>query len=425
MVGRSERLATRPVNASPPTVRLYHVPGLRALPIAAVALAALVAIVAVLVTSHAGAPAAAIAVRVALPGVATTAPATLAQLQDPPAGTSSGLLNTPLSTNTREVVTARRYAAHLTAEFVTVAQTVAVPLRTPEQVQAALAAAAAPQLIRAADPADDGAVISDSVLAARLGLAPGAPLPPFFPYEVQRGDTVGKIARRFGINPETILFNNWEIRDGDQLEVGATLTIPPRDGVVYTVRLGDTLFDVALNYAAEVEAVLAFPGNQLTSADQLVEGETILLPGGSASLPAGGAGGIAAGSVFAIPDFAWPLGGILCDFFGTPRGNRAGFHTGVDLCASTGTFIGSTAPGVVIQAGWDGSFGLSVLVDHGGGVVSRYAHMSQIDVFLGQSVDVGTLLGFVGSTGYSTGSHLHFEILMGGAAVDPLVWLNS
>ena len=408
-----------------PTLRVQPVPGLHALPLAAVALAALVAIIAVLLTSQTEAPPPSIAVRVALPGVATAAPATLALLHEPPTGTPSGLLTTPLRSTTREVVTARRYAAHLTAEFVTVGQSVAVALRTPEQVQAALATAATPQLIRAADPADDGAVISDSVLAARLGLEPGAPLPPFFPYEVRRGDTVDKIAHRFAINPETILFNNWEIRDGDRLEVGATLTIPPRDGVVYTVRLGDTLFDIALNYAADVEAVLAFPGNQLTSANQLVEGETILLPGGSASLPSGGVGGIATGPVFAIPDFAWPLGGILCDFFGTPRGNLAGFHTGVDICAATGTFIGSTAPGIVILAGWDGSFGLSVLVDHGGGVVSRYAHMSQIDVFLGQSVDAGTLLGFVGSTGLASGSHLHFEILMAGTPVEPLVWLNS
>ena len=119
------------------------------------------------------------------------------------------------------------------------------------------------------------------------------------------------------------------------------------------------------------------------------------------------------------------LAASLCDFFGSARGNLAGFHTGVDICAATGTFIGSTAPGIVILAGWDGSFGLSVLVDHGGGVVSRYAHMSHIDVFLGQMVDAGTLLGFVGSTGLASGPHLHFEILMGGTPVEPLAWLNS
>ena len=92
---------------------------------------------------------------------------------------------------------------------------------------------------------------------------------------------------------------------------------------------------------------------------------------------------------------------------------------------ATGTFIGAAAACQVIQAGGDGSFGLSVLVDHGGGVLTRYAHQSHIDVFLGEWVEPGDLIGFVGSTGYSRGPHLHFEIIIGGAPQDPLVWLNS
>ena len=119
------------------------------------------------------------------------------------------------------------------------------------------------------------------------------------------------------------------------------------------------------------------------------------------------------------------MGGVLTDFFGTPRSNSFGFHAGIDIAAPTGTFIGATASGIVIQAGWDGSFGLNVLVDHGGGVISRYSHMDHIDVFLGAFVEAGTLLGFVGQTGFATGPHLHFEILMGGTPVNPLVWLNS
>ena len=79
----------------------------------------------------------------------------------------------------------------------------------------------------------------------------------------------------------------------------------------------------------------------------------------------------------------------------------------------------------MIQAGWAGAFGNNVLVDHGGGVITRYAHMDHIDAFLGEFVNAGDLLGFVGSTGEATGPHLHFEIMMGGVPVDPLVWLNS
>ena len=79
----------------------------------------------------------------------------------------------------------------------------------------------------------------------------------------------------------------------------------------------------------------------------------------------------------------------------------------------------------MIQAGWDGSYGLAVLVDHGGGVVSRYAHLSHIDVFLGEFVEAHDLIGFVGSTGLASGPHLHFEIIQGGVPVNPLVLLNS
>ena len=116
---------------------------------------------------------------------------------------------------------------------------------------------------------------------------------------------------------------------------------------------------------------------------------------------------------------------MLTDFFGSARGNQLGFHTGVDFSAPTGTFVGAAAHGVVIQAGWEGSFGYLVTVDHGGGVLTRYAHLSHIDVFLGETVTPGDLIGFVGNTGLSSGPHLHFEIIMGGTFVDPLIWLNS
>lgn len=364
------------------------------------------------VGSASAAPAAAL--QVTLPGIGTGAPRTLDELS---------LLESRVS---RVELTARRYATHLMGDVLHAPQVAIAPLDGADQVQVALTMAAKPQLYRAA-PAVDQGPISQSVLVARLGLEAGEALPPYFTYTIQRGDTVEKLATRFGLQPESILFNNFELGDPDRLPVGGQLTIPTADGVVYTVVLGDTLFEIAENYAADIDDIVAFEGNNLASANDLREGETILLVGGSASLvgPIGGAfGGVLAGP----PDFAWPIGGpgvTVSDFYGTPRANRYGFHTGVDWSAPTGTFVGATAPGIVIQAGWDGSYGYSVLVDHGGGYVSRYAHLSAIDVFLGEYVDTGSLIGFSGSTGLSSGPHLHFEIIAGGSPQDPLVWLNS
>jgi len=317
-------------------------------------------------------------------------------------------------------LTASRYARHLAADLVTVTRAIVIAPETADAVQVALAIASSPQLFFLAN--DDDAVLSASALAARLGLAANEALPVFFSYEIQRGDTLDKIAWRFGIARETILVNNFNVSDGSLLQVGGELTIPPKDGLVYNVRLNDTLFAIIDNFAADLDATLAFEGNHLASANHLIGGSTILLVGGSASA---GAFGVGSGPVFAIPDFQWPMGGVLTTFFGAPRGNRYGFHTGIDMSAPTGTFVGAAAPGLVVQAGFDGSFGNLVTVDHGGGVVTRYAHLDHINVFLGEVVDPGGLIGFVGSTGDSSGPHLHFEIIMGGSFVNPLVWLNS
>ena len=353
-------------------------------------------------------------VLVALPGVGVGAPGTVASLG---AAQQAGAADSGVA------LTASRYARHLAADLVAAARATVIAPATADAVQVVVAIGSSPQLLFRVLEGDD-AVLSASALAARLGLTADEALPAYFSYEIQRGDTVAKIARRFGIQPESILFNNFEIGDGSLLTPGGSLTIPTRDGLVYNVRLGDTLLAVIENFAADLEATLAFEGNGLASASQIIEGATILLVGGSASA-VGGAAGFGTGPVFAIPDFRWPLGGVLEDFFGAGRGNQLGYHTGIDVSAPTGTFVGAAAAGIVVQAGWEGSFGNLVTVDHGGGVLTRYAHLDHINVFLGAFVEPGDLIGFVGNTGLSYGSHLHFEIIMGGSFVNPLVWLNS
>lgn len=365
-----------------------------------------------------------VSVRVALPALGSGAPTTLASLEGILPAFDTNSAAAIYQRDPSSAVTATRYASHLVTDFVGFSAGMVQPLSSPEQIQAVLAVAATPQLLRDA-PALFGDDLSDgAVLLARLGLPPGSVLPAYFAYEVQRGDSVAKLASRFGLEPDSLLNNNWEIVDPDQLDPGTQLTIPTADGIVYTVNLGDTLVAIVDNFEADLEATVAYPGNELASANALIEGSTILLVGGTASATSGFGFAFGSGPVFVIPNFVWPIGGVVTDFFGAARGNSFGYHTGVDFEAPLGTFIGAAAPGIVVQAGWAGSFGLNVLVDHGGGVVTRYAHMSQIDVFLGAFVDAGTLLGFVGSTGNSSGNHLHFEIVMGGTPVNPLEWLN-
>lgn len=120
-------------------------------------------------------------------------------------------------------------------------------------------------------------------------------------------------------------------------------------------------------------------------------------------------------------ELAWPVVGGVTSAFG-PRGTR--FHAGIDIAADTGVPVGAARPGRVVYAGWRaGGWGNIVAIRHGGGVRTLYAHLSRVDVRLGARVAVGSRIGLVGSTGHSTGPHVHFEVRLRGAAVDPLTAL--
>ena len=264
---------------------------------------------------------------------------------------------------------------------------------------------------------------AEAQIRSYIGIRPTTMLPPAFSYIIEPGDTVSKIAARFGLQEATIRFNNFDIYDPDLLEVGASIQLPVRDGVIYVVQSHDTLSGVLENYAAELDATLAFPGNGISSPDHITVGQTLLLVGGSASVASGGYSG--AGGTWSMPMFAWPMAVTsISDPFGVPRGNSYGYHTGVDWPAPIGTIVGSTATGVVSYAGWDGGYGYWVEVDHGGGVRSRYAHLNEIFVVVGAWVAAGDYVGTVGNTGRSTGAHLHFEIIMSGQPVNPYEWLQ-
>lgn len=282
--------------------------------------------------------------------------------------------------------------------------------------------------ITAAAVADDPA----SRIRHYLGLHAGAQLPVSFSYEVQAGDTASSIAARFGLEEATVLFNNFDIYDPNQLTAGQKLQLPSVDGLVYTVQGGDILDRLLDNFQGDLAATLAFPANGITNKDEIQVGQRLLLVHGSASLPtpavastSSGGGGAAAAQTWAEPSFIWPLGfDEISDLFGTSRPNAVGYHTGVDFVAPVGTLVGSSAAGQVTVATWDPSYGNWVEIDHGGGYRTRYAHLNEIFVREGEWLQANAYIGSVGNTGHSTGAHLHFEIIINGQAVNPLGWLN-
>lgn len=126
------------------------------------------------------------------------------------------------------------------------------------------------------------------------------------------------------------------------------------------------------------------------------------------------------------PGFTWPCGGAVVSGFGNrvhPVLGTVRFHSGIDINCPNATAVGASAAGTVISAGWNGGYGNAVIIDHGGGFATLYGHLSEIDVAVGTAVSVGQLVGLVGSTGLSTGPHLHFEVRVNGTAVDPMGYL--
>jgi murein DD-endopeptidase MepM/ murein hydrolase activator NlpD len=271
------------------------------------------------------------------------------------------------------------------------------------------------------------------------------PEPAYFTYIVQEGDTAASIAARFGLQLESLLWNNSHLRtDPDLLLIGQELTIPTRDGILYTVELGDTLLDIAAIYQADVENIVGLSSNEIGDADRVLEGAVLLLPGAVPPPPpppavtpepffAAAAPEEAplaedfsppppTAASAAVSGFMWPLVGPIGDYFGTPRGAGT-YHSGLDICAPTGTPIAAAAAGQVVLVSAGGGYGNYVVIRHDDVYETLYAHLSQIYVVQGQWLAQGESVGAVGCTGWCTGPHLHFEVKQGGAAVDPLSYL--
>ena len=267
------------------------------------------------------------------------------------------------------------------------------------------------------------------------------PQPAFIIYTVQPGDSIASIAAAFGIDLEYILWNNPDLSDDpDLLLVGQKIQVPSVNGLIYNVKLGDTLSDIASFYQIDLQSILAFVPNAISSPDSVIEGMMLVLPGAVPPPPPIPAAVIAVEATNPAPEpaapapappapassgYIWPFSGAISSPFGEYRGGNS-YHYAIDIDAfgRYGAPVAASASGtVVLVVNLDWGYGTYIIVRHADGSETVYAHLSAVYVSQGQTVGQGEQIGAIGCTGYCTGPHLHFELWISGSPVDPLAYL--
>jgi LysM repeat protein len=274
---------------------------------------------------------------------------------------------------------------------------------------------------------------------------PSRPRQDVIKYTVVDGDTIFGIAEKFGLKPETILWSNYYVLldDPHALKPGQELNILPVDGTYHQWQQGEGLNGISKYYGVTPEDIINYPANHLDAATvgdlshpNIAPGTWLVIPGGrrefiSWSAPLGitrenpasarvlgpGACDPISGGAVGYGSFIWPSNKhYLSGFDYTPSTN----HWGIDIAGNEGEAVYATDAGVVVYAGWNNyGYGNMIMIDHGNNFQSLYAHLSAINVGCGQSVGQGDVIGAIGSTGHSSGPHLHFEIRAISSWVNP------
>lgn len=225
-------------------------------------------------------------------------------------------------------------------------------------------------------------------------------------YVVREGDALSQIAEMYGVTTNTILWAN-DIAKASDIQPGDTLVILPIVGVQHTVAKNETLGSILKKYGANLEEVLDY--NNLATADALSVGDVLIIPGGEIHM---------ARTVASSPTPTKSSGttgnsGLSHPVPGATRTQGIHGYNGVDLAAAYGTAIRAAAAGEVLiskTSGWNGGYGQYIVIRHSNGMQTLYAHLSSNAVGVGEYVAQGQTVGGMGSTGKSTGNHLHFEV---------------
>ena len=238
----------------------------------------------------------------------------------------------------------------------------------------------------------------------------------YFAYRVKSGDTISEIASRYNITTDTIISVN-NIKSSRSIPIGQYLKIPTMDGILYTVKAsGETPETIAKKYSVSADKVAM--ANSLTENQSLTVGRTVFVAGAKmdriALLEINGDlfKNPLHSSYYISSRFGWRVSPF--------DSSKRTYHGGIDMACPTGTPIYAASEGTVITAGWSNVYGNYVIVSHHSGYKTLYGHMSSILVTKGQYVYTTTKIGKVGSTGQSTGPHLHFTVYKNGNSIDPL-----
>jgi len=236
-------------------------------------------------------------------------------------------------------------------------------------------------------------------------------------YIVQTGDTLGGISEKFGLSLTTLLWAN-NLTERSYIRPGDKLTILPVSGISHTVAKGETLSSIAKKYKVEASEIIEF--NKLADSSNISVGQVLVVPGGKKEVYVAPSqtysSGYTSKTYTSSGTLLWPAPTRrITQYFSWN-------HPAVDVGIPVGSRLVAAESGTVIYAGWGTGYGNEVLIDHGSGFKTRYAHGSRILVKVGDTVDRGQLVMLSGNTGWSTGPHLHFEVYVNGVRRNPLLY---
>ena len=269
--------------------------------------------------------------------------------------------------------------------------------------QTSLADPCPPQRPRIQATTDDCAMLQDPTALRRPGV---------ITYTVQYGDTMWGIAQKFGLDVDTLRYSNPELyRNPDVIYPGQVLRILPFPGAIHTVKQGETLASIARRWHVSPEAIIRYKPNGVKAGDRLKPGQELVIPSGRLDL------NIPKPDLSPGYTFAWPLRGWISQGYSAK-------HRAIDIATAWGAPVYAAGEGRVIRAGWlYTGYGFSVVIRHPNGLVTLYSHMTNPAVQVGDWVQRGQQIGLVGSTGNSTGPHVHFEVRKNRVRVNPLPYL--